>query len=277
MNSVDFRFGLLGRNISYSISPDIFDAILRRTNRSGSFELIDLDADAIEVRFAAMRTGYHGLSVTIPHKQLVTSLVDDLTDAARAIGAVNSIRIRHGKTVGGNTDVDGFLMPLESQWERLKNSRVLILGNGGSARAVVYALTKILGVGQAFVLGRDPDKLADFERKLQPNLPRNRLTTATELSDNTEFAMIVNCTPLGGYNHPDESPLPDRIQFTDATIYYDLNYNRPNSVVDGIRRTGHIAVDGGLMLVGQAVASFQWWTSIEVDARAVADDIFSRD
>ena len=274
MNSPKWRFGLLGRQIGYSKSPDIFMSICRSADISASFELLDLAAEQLEMKFSTMRRSFHGLSVTIPHKQLVTALVDDLTDDARAIDAVNSIHLRHGKTIGGNTDIDGFLWPLEDYRSQLADSRVLVIGNGGSARAVVYSLLKKFRVGEVLVVGRDAQKLSSFASHFAGSLPSKRLKTTVAPTPDDRFGLVVNCTPLGGFHLPDDSPIPATLQLDENTIYYDLNYNRPNSIVDGMRRTGHTAIDGAMMLVGQAVASFQWWTSIEVDGYAVAADIF---
>ena len=142
-----FQLGLIGYPLSHSFSPLIHKAALQANGLAGTYSLFPIhpdDKNALQDLLARVRTGeIHGLNVTIPHKQNVIEFMDELTDAAQAIGAVNTIYMRGDKLIGDNTDAPGFLADLKKEtgdWGLEIEKSALVLGAGGSSRAVVYAL-----------------------------------------------------------------------------------------------------------------------------------------
>ena len=141
------QLGLIGYPLGHSLSPKIHAAALKACGLQGDYSLFPIppeDKQGLKDLLARVRTGeMTGLNVTIPHKQNVIPLLDELTPTAKAIGAVNTIYFRENKLIGDNTDAAGFLSDLKKFTGDGKlgiGKSVLVLGAGGSARAVVYAL-----------------------------------------------------------------------------------------------------------------------------------------
>ena len=277
-----YKFGLIGQNISYSKSADIFKAILKLKGLKGSFENFDLDSEnGFDEKFKTlMMREICGLSVTIPHKKRVIPLLNDISAVAEALEAVNSISVESGILHGHNTDIFGFSLPLKPLSERLKHGRAMILGCGGSARAVVYSLYTDYEISEFSVIGRSSDKLQQFKASMKEILKNSHVGTATiaECSDELtkEFSIVVNCTPLGGWNYRATLPFPENFNWGNTRIYYDLNYNHGNIAVRQALENNVQAFDGSQMLVGQAVRSFDIWTGQTVDFDAVYDNVFDK-
>lgn len=274
-----YRFGLVGHNVGYSKSAEIFKAIFKHLEVDGTFEVFNFTTEQFADRFRKLTaSGVQGLSVTIPYKNRVIELLDDLDPIARALQAVNSIHLDGGQSCGFNTDCHGFSLPLRSHAERLKNGAALVLGSGGGARAIVYALHTDYEIGCCTVMGRDGAKLKSFKQGLVRQLPNIRISTRqTESSkrpDRDTWDIVVNCTPLGGWNHPTDSPFPGWFDWSSVRLYYDLNYNADNSLVAGARQSGVEAIDGSAMLVAQALQSFYIWTGVKVQFEPIYSEVF---
>jgi len=281
MTTKSFKCGLLGHNISYSKSAEIFNAIFDLKNIQGSFENFDLEPNEFESSFKQIvEGGINGLSVTIPYKKRVISLLDEVNPIARSLDAVNSIAISESKLRGFNTDVIGFALPLKLYAEQLKMGDALILGTGGSARAVIYSLHSDFEISQFTIVGRSLEKLSQLNEALNSILLNSKITACSfdELKNkpSKRFNITVNCTPLGGWNQPDKSPLPKWFNWPMTRIYYDLNYNSGNKIVREAVHNNLVAIDGSQMLVAQAVRSFEIWTGQTVNIDDVYDRVFNR-
>jgi shikimate dehydrogenase len=225
----------------------------------------------------------HGLNVTIPHKQNVIPLLDELTPAAEAIGAVNTIVTRENKLIGDNTDAPGFWGDLQ----RLVGSRepsavsrqpsansefsihhsALILGSGGGARAVVYAL---LTQGYHVTISARCEDQAQAETlKADLSIVSDQIDIVCLETDyhalrTTHYALLVNCTPVGMHPLEDVSPWPDEVSLPRNAAVYDLVYNpRETRLVKQARAAGLPATTGLGMLVEQAALAFERWTGRE--------------
>ncbi len=277
-----YKFGLIGQNVSYSKSADIFKAILELKGLDGSFENFDLDSEnGFDEQFKSLMTKeICGVSVTIPHKKRVIPLLNDISAVAEALEAVNSISVENGILHGHNTDIFGFSLPLRSLSQKLKHGRALIIGCGGSAKAAVYSLYTDYEVSEFCIIGRSSDKLQQFKTSMKEPLKNSHIETAAiaecldELSD--DFSIVVNCTPLGGWNYRDILPVPKNFDWGITRIYYDLNYNHGNLAVRKALDNNILALDGSQMLVGQAVRSFDIWTGQTVEFDAVYNKVFDK-
>lgn len=260
------RFGLAGYPLAHSLSPAIHAAALRHCDLVGEYSLLPVppgDTQSLSDLLARLRTGeMTGLNVTIPHKQTMIPLLDELSPAAKAIGAVNTIYVRDGWLIGDNTDAPGFLADLKRSLNPLDGHSALILGAGGSARAVVHALlgddwqitVAARNMEQAMVLSRqfpeDAGRIAQVE--LQGKI------LAPLLSGQ---ALVVNATPVGMSPDVDVSPWPTGLGFPEHAAVYDLVYNpRETVLVCQAHRAGLRAVTGLGMLVEQAALAFELWT-----------------
>lgn len=205
--------------------------------------------------------GIWGLNVTVPHKEKILPLLDDLTPRAREIGAVNTVFRRGEALVGDNTDAGGFRAALTRLGVPVRRKRVLLLGAGGSARAVVWTLVRG-GARSLTVRNRSAGRaraLARFARSLGPIEVETAPLEGADPTVLEAIDLVVNCTSLGldGRSRP---PLElDRLRASAAV--YDLVYGRSGTpLVAAAIRSGLRAADGTEMLVGQAADAFRAWT-----------------
>ena len=277
MNS--FKFALLGHNIGYSKSMDIFNAIYQNQKIHGECVVCNLNPETFDEEFKNISVSdITGMSVTIPYKNRVIQFLDDIDPVAKAIEAVNSIQFTNGKLIGYNTDCYGFSKPLRKHAAMLKHGNALILGAGGAAKAVVYALYTDYEIRNFTIVARDIDKLQMFADSIKKITNGINFTAATYDSYhfNQRFDIIVNCTPLGGWNFPDNTPIPKSTDVSESKIYYDLNYNDNNKLIaSAIGKCLHV-FDGSSMLTAQALRSFFLWTGVKVDYNAIYPVVFKR-
>ncbi len=260
--------GLMGWPVSHSKSPAMHNAAFRAAGINGFYALLPVSPDRIGEAVLGLRAlGFRGANVTIPHKQAVTHYLDSLTPEAQAIGAVNTILVEEdGALLGTNTDAAGFVRDLEMvgvSFQRLKQEYALVLGAGGSARAVAYALAT-RGVPTR-ILARRPEQARALISTLSPHLSQPAILTAHPWSDlpsvGPEAALIVNCTPVGMTPRVQASPWPQDLPFHVGQIVYDLVYNpRRTQLMKQAQEAGAQAWNGLGMLVHQGALAWELWT-----------------
>ena len=262
---MNYQLGLIGFPLGHSLSPKIHAAALKACGLQGTYSLFPISPDdkqGLHSLLARVRAGeIHGLNVTIPHKQNVIPLLDELTPTAKAIGAVNTIYLRDDKLIGDNTDAAGFLADLKKfmgGWRLEIGNSALVLGAGGAARAVVYAL---LNDGWKVTLAVRRIEQAE---QLSQSFPNHQLliTNYANLQLSREaFNLLVNTTPLGMSPNIETSPLPENTTLSKDTVVYDLVYNpRETRLVNDARAQGCSATTGLGMLIEQAALAFERWT-----------------
>ncbi|HEX9027863.1 MAG TPA: shikimate dehydrogenase [Anaerolineales bacterium] len=274
MDHPAYTLGILGYPLGHSLSQRMYTAALRELDLEGEFLLFEippLPAGQNEVNnlFGELRQGkVDGICITIPHKQSVLPRVDELTPAAHVIGAANVVYRRKGRLVGDNTDAPGFLADLQDFLKRAgiqsvnQGSNALVLGAGGAARAVVYAL---LGAGwQVTVAARRSEQSRElvnhFQRSLaSPKLQSADLASTPDLA--TPFSLLVNTTPSGMFPHATDSPWPAGVPFPSGSALYDVIYNPLDTALMQAARQAGLPVRNGLgMLVEQGKLIFERWT-----------------
>ena len=276
-----FNFGLIGYPLSHSKSPELHQGFLAKCGLKGEYTLYSIppdDKDALKKLLDRVRAGeIHGLNVTIPHKQSVIPLLDELSDTAQTIGAVNTIVLKEGKLVGDNTDIPGFWKDLQKLRpdrfsKPVRSQTALILGSGGAARAVVYALlnagwdvtlaTRKADIPQAKTLTED---FTSIDPKFAAQLTKIELQISTLSSILSTLSLIVNTTPVGMSSHLQGSPWPENLPFPPNAVLYDLIYNPSKTqLMDDAKKAG-LSVRGGIgMLESQAALSFEIWTGCKI-------------
>jgi shikimate dehydrogenase len=213
--------------------------------------------------FAAI--GVVGFSVTIPHKQAIIPLLSEISSLAESVGAVNTVVRKDNQWIGTNTDVEGFIAPLQSTYNRdWSQSTVIILGNGGAARAVVAGCAQ-LGCSQIHVFGRNLNKLVAFHESWVNSSIASHLHVHhwDKLPKYIPQAnLIVNTTPIGMYPHIDEAPLTveEMQHLQKGAIAYDLTYNpNPTKFLKLAQQVEAITINGLEMLVQQGAAALKIW------------------
>jgi shikimate dehydrogenase len=263
---------LTGWPLGHSLSPQIHTAALQALGLEGGYRLCPVPplpdgGPALAELLEKVRSGeIDGLNVTIPHKQAILPLLDELTPAARQIGAANTIYRRNDRLVGDNTDASGFLADLQRYIPIQappggSAPLALVLGAGGAARAVIWAL---LSCGwQVDVVARRPEQAEELVGQFSESVD-NRLAVingerTTHVSPRP--SVIVNTTPVGLYPDVNDSPWPDDLPLPEGVFVYDLVYNpRETALVRQARKAGCLAAGGLGMLVEQAALAFEIWT-----------------
>lgn len=261
--------GLFGHPVAHSRSPAMHTAAFRAAGLTDwIYELWDTPPDALPMRIRAVCADARvaGFNVTIPHKERALGLLDDITNAARAIGAVNTAFRTGGRWTGDNTDWIGFEADLRAhgvELAKLRRTGALVLGAGGSARAVVYALTR--REISVTVINRSPERAqrvaTDFDSS------RARVTSAAldrlPRLDLPAISLVVNCTSVGMWPDVDASPWPAGVPFPAGAVLYDLVYRPPNTRLMGDASTAGLrAIGGAGMLAEQGAAAFERWTGV---------------
>jgi shikimate dehydrogenase len=157
--------------------------------------------------------------------------------------------------------------------DKVTSAKALVLGTGGAARAVIHALLSDGPATSVTVVGRSREslgKMAGYEFEFLSTDSLQTLSTK-------DLRLIVNCTPLGGWNVPEQLPLPPGFQFAPDTVYYDLNYNEGNRAIQFAAERGCTTIDGSVMLVGQALKSFFLWVDESIPLEPIYQAVFGRD
>ena len=268
---------VLGDPVGHSLSPVLQNAAIRKLGLDWCYMALPVSAAALPVALDGLHAlGAVGLNVTIPHKRAVMPLLHGVTPLAQRIGAVNTLlRQPHG-WAGDNTDMAGFMAPLQRQGVDLKNKTALVLGGGGSARAVV-AGCGALGCGRILVAGRDPQRLQRFLAEAQcladhlEGIPWARLDAVL-----ASVELVVNTTPVGMSPAVASCPLhPSQLGcLRPHTWVYDIIYTpRPTALLRQARARGCATIDGLAMLVGQGAAALRLWSGrhdVDEDAMLMA-------
>ena len=261
-------YGLLGAGLSQSSSPLIFGRVFDGLGWPAVYALYDLPARQLDRFLGGCRDfGIVGLNVTMPYKRRVIDFLDRLDGTAAAVGAVNTIAVRRGALIGYNTDVDGVVVSLRPHARYLRGKKALILGAGGVARAVAYALTHRLHMGHITVGVRSPSRARAFLREWGACRAAGALSVCSCDSAGLSAALntaslIVNATPVGGGGLAARSPLPEGLRIPSHAVVFDVVYQpRTTRLLRRARSRGCERIIGGWpMLIAQAEASFRIWT-----------------
>lgn len=265
--------GLMGWPVSHSFSPAMHNAAAAALGLNLVYVPLPTPPDRVAEAVRGLRAlGFLGANVTIPHKQAVLPLLDEIDAGARATGAVNTIVVRDGQLRGANTDITGFSQDLQALGVPVAGRRALILGAGGSARAVAYALG--MAGATVTVLARRPAQAHRLAADLAPFLPpahTPRVDSWDALAAHAAADLIVNTTPLGMNPHDDASPWPRALPLPPHAFVYDLVYNPPCTPLLHLAARAGISHANGLgMLLRQGAAAFTLWTGRAPDLNVMA-------
>lgn len=218
----------------------------------------------------AIALGVDGFNVTIPHKEAMMAYMDEVSAEARFIGAVNTVRICEGRTIGHNTDGAGFLQPLRTLALTLTDMSVCMIGAGGAARAIAMALLQS-GCPGLVIANRTYERGQRLGRALQERFPQAdiRAVPYEQAADVARRSMlIVNATALG--LHRQDAPLLPDTCFRAGQVVYDIVY-RPlaTPLLKAAQRRGATIVPGIDMLIGQGAEAFRIWTGLTFPVQAV--------
>jgi shikimate dehydrogenase len=277
--------GLLGWPVHHTFSPAMHNSAAADLGLDVVYMALPVHPDSLADGVRGLAAlGFLGVNVTVPHKETVIPLLDKVDTAVQAIGAVNTITITRGETAepiltGYNTDWSGFLADVQSHQVAVEGQECIVLGAGGSARGVAYALATSGGRVHLFARRMEQaDRLVD---ELVPHTPQGALAAYhwSKLGEVcrslTTVSLIVNTTPLGMSPNVETTPWPESLRFPAGTFVYDLVYNPvETTLVKQAREAGCSATTGLGMLLNQGVQAFQLWTGRKPDPQIMANALF---
>jgi len=255
------KAGLIGEKLGYSLSPRIHREFYEYTGIQGSYELFEMKRDDLANGIEALqRRGYAGVNVTIPYKRDVMPLMKEISQNARRIGAVNTIRFSKKGYCGYNTDYFGLEMLFAQNDIGIPEKTAVILGWGGAARCAERLLLD-KGAKAVTIISRMPEKV----RAQSPAIGYPALLRMKDID------ILVNTTPVGIYPDTDACPVSEKVVENTKNVV-DIIYTPPETqLLKHAKRTGKKGVNGLLMLVGQAVKAQEIW-----NGRRFPDDITMR-
>jgi shikimate dehydrogenase len=276
--------GVIGCPIQHSLSPVMHNAALQ--HRAQQLRQNKLDYVYVPLLIEPKHLGaaiagglaavsWRGFNVTIPHKQAIMAYLSEMSSIAETVGAVNTVWREGDRWLGTNTDVQGFLAPLQTHPQDWTGRQVCILGAGGAARAVIVACQQ-LGFTQIHVVGRDRSKLLALQESFrQTSIPIElQLKTWDELATLLPQAhLLVNTTPVG--MHPQEYLSPLTLEtmalLPQGAVVYDLIYTpRPTHFLKDAAELGYTAIDGLEMLVQQGADALGIWLQETISVSVVS-------
>lgn len=257
------RLAVIGDPISHSLSPLMQNFLIAHFDLPFQYEALRVSMNELPAVIARLRRGeFAGVNVTIPHKQAIIPLLDDLNEGAQRIGAVNTVISSNGVLLGHNTDVIGFQRTLESAGINVAQEEVLVLGAGGAAAAVLFSLLDMCA-GVIYLSNRDPAR-AQRLREIFSGEEQERIRMISwperlELLQMPAVSIIINATSLGMLPNVAASPLPASAFRPDVTAI-DLVYNPyETKFLREAKQAGAKTVPGLPMLIYQGVAALELW------------------
>jgi shikimate dehydrogenase len=254
---------VIGNPIKHSKSPLIHNYIFQKLNIDAvylAFEIKDLKAFFTFVR----DTNVKGISITIPHKVESIKYIDEVEPIIEKIKAINTVKNKNGKLIGYNTDIVGVIKAFETNGTKsLKGKTSLILGSGGVARAVIWALVE-MGTESITIAGRTPEKLEELKNEVIPhfkNIEAISLSKVSEIIKNTD--VIANCTPIGMIPNTEESSIDTNLINQNHIVFDTVYTPKETKLIKDSKQVGAKTILGIDMFIFQALEQDKIWLETE--------------
>ena len=259
---------LLGSNIAHSWSPRIHNYLFQRYDLPYRYELMPLEAVDVPAALERMKAGeYRGANVTSPHKEVLFDLLDEHSETAARIGAVNTIVFDDGRAVGHNTDTEGFRWSLRDEMLLREPFTAAVLGTGGAARAAVDTLLGFDTLQEILLYSRSFAKAEEVCNRWS-----DRRLRASSLHDFHPADILVHATPVGLQGR--EGRLPEPGALRGVRLLYEMIYHPSvTELMRGAMDAGIRTIGGREMFIGQALGAFRLWTGIETDPATLPDGL----
>ncbi|WNQ13408.1 shikimate dehydrogenase [Paenibacillus aurantius] len=267
-------YGVFGDPIAHSKSPLMLNRAFAEADLNAAYAAFHIRPGTLKDAVAGIRAlGFRGVNVTIPHKVEVMDYLDHLDDGAKAIGAVNTIVNDHGVLTGYNTDGIGYVRSLkEETGVKLAGAKVVLLGAGGAARGLVYALAKE-GAAKVTLANRTPGRAVELARAMgaytsTEGIGLDQAKDAVEAAD-----LVINTTQMGMHPNVEETPL-DSSLLRPGMIVSDIVYNPRETRLLREAKARGAQVHGGLgMFIYQGAYAFEYWTGLPAPAAAMREAV----
>lgn len=252
------NFAVIGHPIEHSLSPIMHHANFDALQLDHGYQALNIPpAHFNHIRDIASEYGLDGFNVTIPHKERIIPYLDELTDEARAIGAVNTVHIKEGCWIGHNTDGLGFVKGLIEYYGDLSDAKILILGAGGASKGITYSLSQKT-VHRIAVANRTMSRFDDWQFEVTPY----HLSEVDQIAG--QFDIIINTTPVGMHTSTDQVVSLKELKH-DALVCDIIYVPAETAFLKAARLQGYKTYNGLDMFVYQGAESFKFWTGLEAD------------
>jgi shikimate dehydrogenase len=274
--------GVIGNPVEHSLSPAIHNAAFQKLGLNFVYLAFRVEAIGDAIKGLRALGNFRGASVTIPHKVAAVPFLDSVEPTARHIGAINTIVAEGGSLTGYNTDATGALRALREGGVALKGQQVVMLGSGGAARAIAFALGTEAGIDRLTLLGIDERERTALAQDLQSKtglaVQAAPLDEATLRQTLPEAQVLIHCTPMGMSPNVQGTSVPAPLLHAGLTVM-DIVYNpRETRLLREAKAAGCRTVPGLEMFLHQAAAQFELWTNRAAPTdvmRAVLESRFS--
>ncbi|MBQ7477876.1 MAG: shikimate dehydrogenase [Selenomonadaceae bacterium] len=264
------NLGVMGWPIAHSLSPVLQNAAIEEAGLDYAYVALPVEPLKLPVAVEGLRAlQFRGFNVTIPHKSAIMPLLDGIDEDARIIGAVNTVVNEDGFLRGYNTDAAGFIHALQDTGFEVAGKQVCVLGAGGAARAVLWALAKH-GAARVSIGVRNPEKAKTLVELFRKHVDMEAFHWESEafLGRLADAGLLVNTTPLGMHPHVDDMPPVKLSCLGKDAVVYDIIYTPAETrLLREAASLGHPVLNGEGMLAGQGAAAFRLWTGVDADVK----------
>ncbi len=260
MKSTPKQLAIIGYPLKHTLSPIMHNTISKELGLNYHYTPYEVNPGTLQKAFEDFKNkNICGFNVTVPYKVDIIQYLDEISDEAKKIGAVNTVVNKNGKFIGYNTDAFGFITSLQEQID-LKNKKVFLIGAGGAARAIVYSLLKTK-ISALFIFDitkqKAEDIIKDFKKISYQDFTKNNIAKAD---------IIINATPVGLHKEDKSIVNPDWL--TQNQFCMDLIYNpEKTTFLLNAEKKGCRILNGLGMLAGQGAKGFELWTGVKPDVR----------
>ncbi|OPL09351.1 MAG: shikimate dehydrogenase [delta proteobacterium ML8_F1] len=274
--------GLLGSPIRHSVSPMMHNTAFEHLGLDYVYLVFEVDHDNLDDAVKAMKTlDVAGFNVTMPNKQKVIPLLDEITESARIIDAVNAVKNERGRLIGDNTDGKGFVMSLTDEGVAVKDKDFVIIGAGSAARSIGIQLA-LDGARSISIFNRSKEPASYLKEVIEKNIPSCDVQAySLEMSLLKEVVhkadVLINATNVGMGQHQDKSVITEASVFHRDLVVADVIYSPPfTKTLQMADAAGCKTINGLGMIIGQGALAFKFWTGEDMPADLVKEVILNQ-
>ncbi|MBK8944893.1 MAG: shikimate dehydrogenase [Ignavibacteriae bacterium] len=283
INNIDFNtkiVGILGHPIKHSLSPMMHNFCFQKQNLNYVYLPFDVPTSNLKGALKALNMlGIKGLNVTLPHKEKIIQFMDHVSEEASIVGAVNTIVSEGNQLFGYNTDINGIVETLLPYKDNLVKSTATVIGAGGAARSVIFALIRHFKVEKINVINRTEERSESIKDYFKDKMHFNSIYSHELIAkENVEIYqasnLIINTTSIGLFPNNDDTPTDIAESFNSSQIIFDLIYNPIKTKFLQIAESQNATIlDGLKMFVIQGAKSFELWTGSQMEIDSVYDEL----
>ncbi len=269
---------IVGHPVKHSYSPFIHNIALNLTGLDYIYLPFDIPQDNLKSAIKGfLALGIKGFNVTLPYKEAIIPYLQTISEEASTVGSVNTVVNDLGKLVGYNTDVHGVMETLLPYKDEISGLEVSIIGAGGGARAVIYALIRYFKPAKINIINRSEQRAESLKIYFSEKMKFDAIETFELFPPDilpvlNNSKLIINATPIGMSPDADDSPINNSKIFVPSQIVFDIVYNPVNTkFLQMAKEEGAVVLDGIKMLVYQAARSFELWTGTPMPVEGVYD------